>query len=127
MFTLRNSTFVTMLFGGLIGTGTAQAVPFQNGSFELGPTAPVNFCSACGAPYIGTFSAPYTGIPGWTVTAGSIDIIYLTGTTGWSASDGLRSIDLDGLSGATNGSDLRYSGRIDIHGCFRSRRKLLLR
>ena len=101
MSTLRNSTFVTVLLGGLVGAGMAQAVPFQNGSFELGPTAPVNFCSACGAPYIGTFAAPYTGVPGWTVTAGSIDIIYLTGSTGWAASDGLRSIDLDGLSGAT--------------------------
>jgi len=82
-------------------TDAAGAVPFQNGSFELGPTTPVNFCAACGAPYIGTFFAPYTGIPGWTVTAGSIDIIFLTGTAGWSASDGLRSIDLDGLSGGT--------------------------
>ena len=79
----------------------AEAAPFQNGSFELGPTAPVNFCSACGAPYIGTFGAPYTGIPGWTVAAGSIDIIYLTGTAGWAPSDGSRAIDLDGLSGGT--------------------------
>ena len=85
-----------------LGTpGISRALPFQNGSFEDGPTAPVNFCAACGAPYIGTFFAPYGGIPGWTVTAGSIDIIFLTGTAGWSASNGLRSIDLDGLSGGT--------------------------
>jgi choice-of-anchor C domain-containing protein len=84
-----------------LGANTAHAAPFQNGGFELGPTTPVNFCAVCGAPYIGTFFAPYTGIPGWTVTAGSIDIIYLTGSAGWSPSEGLRSIDLDGLSGGT--------------------------
>jgi len=49
-------------------------------------------------PYIGTFFAPYAGITGWTVTAGSVDIIFLPG---WSASDGERSIDLDGLSAGT--------------------------
>ena len=49
-------------------------------------------------PYIGTFFAPYTGIPGWTVSSGSVDIIFLPG---WSASDGVRSIDLDGLSAGT--------------------------
>jgi choice-of-anchor C domain-containing protein len=103
MSTTRNSTPwrpAAALLASLAAVG-AQAAPFQNGSFELGPTAPVNFCSACGAPYIGTFGAPYTGIPGWTVSAGSIDIIYLTGTTGWSPSDGSRAIDLDGLSGGT--------------------------
>jgi choice-of-anchor C domain-containing protein len=56
-----------------------EAAPFQNGGFELGPSAPVNFCGVCGAPYIGTFFAPFAGIPGWTVTAGSIDIIFLPG------------------------------------------------
>jgi len=77
----------------------ANAAAFQNGSFEIGPTAPVHPC-ACGGgvPYIGTFFAPYTGITGWTVTSGSVDIIF---SPGWSASDGLRSIDLDGLSAGT--------------------------
>ena len=99
---LSKPIVVTALVLGTLGTpGITQALPFQNGSFEDGPTAPVNFCGACGAPYIGTFFAPYGGIPGWTVTAGSIDIIFLTGTAGWSASNGLRSIDLDGLSGGT--------------------------
>jgi choice-of-anchor C domain-containing protein len=78
-----------------------QATPFQNGGFETGPNSPVNFCGVCGAPYIGTFFAPFAGIPGWTVTAGSIDIIFLTGSAGWSPSEGSRAIDLDGLSGGT--------------------------
>src|SRR5438552_5713504 len=77
----------------------ANADPFQNGSFEIGPAAPVHACGPCGgAPYIGTFFAPYTGITGWTVTSGSVDIIF---PPGWTASDGLRSIDLDGLSAGT--------------------------
>jgi choice-of-anchor C domain-containing protein len=85
----------------ILFTGTfakLNAAPFQNGGFEVGPAIPVNFCGACGASYIGTFFAPYTGIPGWSVTAGSIDII---GPPGWTASEGSRSIDLDGLSAAT--------------------------
>ena len=101
LLNLKRLGLLAATLAALAGTGTVHAAAFQNGSFELGPIAPVNFCSVCGAPYIGTFFAPYTGIPGWTVTAGSIDIIYLTGTAGWSASDGLRSIDLDGLSGGT--------------------------
>lgn len=98
----RTGVLLTALLGSLGLFGSAQAAPFQNGSFESGPSAPVNACGPCGgAPYIGTFFAPYTGIPGWTVTAGSIDIIFLTGSTGWAASEGLRSIDLDGLNGGT--------------------------
>lgn len=75
-----------------------NAAPFQNGGFEVGPNSPVNFCGVCGAPYIGTFFAPYAGITGWNLTAGSVDII---GLPGWSPSEGTRSIDLDGLSAGT--------------------------
>jgi len=87
---------LTLLAGSL--AQQVEATPFQNGGFEIGPSAPVNFCAVCGAPYTGTFFAPYTGVTGWTVTAGSIDIIYLPG---WSPSEGLRAIDLDGLSAGT--------------------------
>ena len=96
----RNSLHFAFTSGAmalLVGVATAYAAPFQNGGFETGPSAPVNFCCG-GAPYIGTFFAPYTGIPGWTVTAGSIDIL---GLPGWAPSEGSRSIDLDGLSAAT--------------------------
>jgi choice-of-anchor C domain-containing protein len=75
-----------------------NAATFQNGGFEVGPNAPVNFCAVCGAPYIGTFFAPFAGITGWNLTAGSVDII---GLPGWSPSEGTRSIDLDGLSAGT--------------------------
>src|SRR5437879_3323439 len=98
---MRTLLLVTLTLLAITLAQQVEAVPFQNGSFEIGPNAPVNFCGVCGAPYIGTFFAPYGGIPGWTVTEGSIDIIFLTGSTGWSPSEGLRAIDLDGLSGGT--------------------------
>lgn len=63
--------------------GTSFAVPFQNGSFEIGP-----------AP--GSYTTLYSGntsITGWTVTQGSIDYI----GSYWLASDGSRSLDLNGL------------------------------
>ena len=83
----------------LVAAMLANADPFQNGSFEIGPAGPVKPCGcAGGVPYIGTFFAPYTGITGWTVTSGSVDIIF---PPGWAASDGNRSIDLDGLSAGT--------------------------
>src|SRR5436190_1893738 len=87
---------LSTLFAGLVLP--VNSAPFQNGSFETGPTSPVNFCAACGAPYIGTFFAPYSGVTGWNVTAGSIDIISLPG---WTPSEGTRAIDLDGLSAGT--------------------------
>lgn len=87
---------LAVLFAGTLAQVNAAA--FQNGGFELGPTAPVNFCGVCGAPYIGTFFAPFTGITGWNLTAGSVDIISLPG---WLPSEGSRSIDLDGLSAGT--------------------------
>jgi choice-of-anchor C domain-containing protein len=92
---MRITLLSILLVSGFVQVNAAS---FQNGGFEIGPSTPVNFCAACGAPYIGTFFAPYTGVTGWTVTAGSIDII---GLPGWAPSEGTRSIDLDGLSTGT--------------------------
>jgi len=92
MRVLLLSTLVAGMFAQV------SAAPFQNGGFEVGPNSPVNFCGVCGAPYIGTFFAPFAGITGWNLTAGSVDII---GLPGWSPSEGTRSIDLDGLSAGT--------------------------
>jgi choice-of-anchor C domain-containing protein len=92
MRVLLLSTLLAGMFGQL------NASTFQNGGFEVGPNAPVNFCGVCGAPYIGTFFSPFAGITGWDLTAGSVDII---GLPGWSPSEGTRSIDLDGLSAGT--------------------------
>jgi choice-of-anchor C domain-containing protein len=60
-----------------------KADPFQNGSFENGPTINNGFV---------TLYAGSTEIQGWTVDSGSIDLI----GDYWTASDGSRSIDLNG-------------------------------
>ena len=81
---MKKSFFVLVAFLFLLGgAGSLLAQPFQNGSFEVGPTD------------IGSFVTLYTAdmsIPGWTVESGSIDLIGAY----WIASDGLRSIDLSG-------------------------------
>src|SRR5262245_39727032 len=67
--------------------GTASALPFQNGSFEIGP-ADFNVCNQ----YIGLPSGS-TVIPGWTVSAGNIDWIT---PCNWNSSNGTHSLDLIG-------------------------------
>lgn len=71
-------------------TGVAAAVPFQNGSFELGGVSPCN-----------TFNIPVgsTLITGWTVSAGNIDWLGSPPSCGWQPSQGVASLDLVG-SGA---------------------------
>jgi len=64
--------------------GSAGAYPIVNGSFEDGPA-------------VGSFVTLYSGdtsINGWVVAAGSISIDYIGSY--WTASDGVRSIDLAG-------------------------------
>ncbi|MEO8486730.1 MAG: choice-of-anchor C family protein [Betaproteobacteria bacterium] len=69
---------------GMVLCASAQALPFQNGSFEVGPP-PCTFNIAPGD----------TSIAGWTVTApGNID--YVTNGCSWAASDGIGSLDLVG-------------------------------
>jgi choice-of-anchor C domain-containing protein len=72
-----------------IPSSGARAVTITNGSFESG------------LANVGTYTTlnavDSTSITGWTVTAGSIDYI----GTYWTASDGNRSLDLDGLSAGT--------------------------
>ena len=61
--------------------GLAQAAPFQNGSFEIGP--------APGGSFI-TLGPGNTSITGWEVTGAGID--YIGGL--WPPADGSRSLDL---------------------------------
>ena len=61
--------------------GLAQAAPFQNGSFEIGP--------APGGSFI-TLGPGNTSITGWEVTGAGID--YIGGL--WQPADGSRSLDL---------------------------------
>ena len=65
--------------------GAAHAAPFQNGSFETGPTP---------GGYV-TLTAGDTQITGWTVTGDSVDYI----GSYWPAADGSRSLDLSGNAG----------------------------
>lgn len=68
----------------ILGLSTvSMATPFQNGSFEDGPDDIVAFI---------TLPAGSADITGWTVVSGSIDLI----GSYWDASDGDRSIDLNG-------------------------------
>lgn len=67
--------------------GTATALPFQNGSFEVGGVTPCN-----------TFNVPNgsTLITGWTISAGNIDWLGSPPGCGWQPSEGAASLDLVG-------------------------------
>ncbi|SDJ65160.1 MULTISPECIES: choice-of-anchor C family PEP-CTERM protein [Bradyrhizobium] len=65
---------------------SAQASPFTNGSFETG-SAPGSFITLDGGDA--------TSITGWTVGGGSNAVDYIGSY--WKASDGTRSLDLNGL------------------------------
>lgn len=66
-----------------------MAAPFQNGSFELGGSAP---CYTFNVP------AGSTLITGWTVSVGNIDWYGAAPSCGWLASNGAASLDLVGSS-----------------------------
>ncbi|MEZ5605904.1 MAG: choice-of-anchor C family protein [Burkholderiaceae bacterium] len=78
-----NKRMALLVLGAALGVA-AQAAPFQNGSFETGPTAGVYT----------TLAAGDTQITGWIVTGNDIDYI----GTYWTAADGSRSLDLSGGS-----------------------------
>ena len=59
----------------------------QNGSFEIGVTIP--------GGHISLPSGDSTSITGWTVIGGGVKVIDYINTT-WTASDGVRSLDLNG-------------------------------
>jgi choice-of-anchor C domain-containing protein len=79
---------VSALLGGFfLSANIAQADLITNGSFEIG-TPPGVFTN---------LGAGDTSITGWTITDGNIDYI----GTFWSASDGSRSVDMNGLMAGT--------------------------
>ena len=75
----------------ILSISTAQANLLTNGSFENASIDP-------GAGFIEVFPGQ-TSIIGWDVI--SADVHYVG--TFWEASDGIRSIDLDGLTGSAGG------------------------
>ncbi len=76
-----NKSIFQLALASTLLAGVAQAAPFQNGSFEIGP--------APGATFI-TLGAGDTSITGWEVTGAGID--YIGGL--WQPADGSRSLDL---------------------------------
>ena len=80
-----NKRFLALALAAAL-CGAAHAAPFQNGSFETGPTP---------GGYV-TLSAGDTQITGWTVTGDSVDYI----GSYWPAADGSRSLDLSGNAGS---------------------------
>jgi choice-of-anchor C domain-containing protein len=79
--TMKKLIYLIMVVLSLTVTSISFGSPFQNGSFEIGPYP---------GSYI-TLIAGDTSITGW-VTQGSIDYI----GSYWTASDGSRSLDLNG-------------------------------
>jgi choice-of-anchor C domain-containing protein len=79
---MKTLHYVLIAAFSLVLSSSAFALPFQNGSFEIGPN-PGGYT---------TLYAGDTSITGWRVTQGSIDYI----GSYWTASDGSRSLDLDG-------------------------------
>jgi choice-of-anchor C domain-containing protein len=108
---------IATYFGALAllvgGVSLAHAAAFTNGSFETGTTSPGSFT---------TLYAPDTSITGWTVIgAGETPSIDYIGSY-WTASDGVRSLDLSGLSkgGVSQTFDTvfgqQYSVSFDVAG-----------
>ena len=85
MLVLIGSVLYVSVMFGIINTSYAQE--FQNGSFEEGPAD------------IGShihLSAGSTDLPGWEILSGDIELIGYY----WHASDGDRSVDLNGTEPA---------------------------
>jgi choice-of-anchor C domain-containing protein len=78
-----------LLAGAAVPSTGAHAVTITNGSFESGLASIGNFTTVN--------AVDSSSITGWTVSAGSVDYI----GTYWTASNGSRSLDLDGLSAGT--------------------------
>ncbi|MBC7521213.1 MAG: choice-of-anchor C family protein [Sandarakinorhabdus sp.] len=88
---------------------SAQALVIANGSFERGPADVGAFT---------TLGAGSTALPGWTIGAGGIDLI----GNYWTASDGVRSIDLTASTAGSISQDIAtvigttYTVRFDLSG-----------
>lgn len=81
------AAFATALLAGVaLPSAGARAVTIINGSFESGLASVGNFTTLT--------AVDTTSITGWTVATGTVDYI----GTYWVASDGNRSLDLDGLT-----------------------------
>jgi choice-of-anchor C domain-containing protein len=76
-------TLILIVSLAILSASSARANLIMNGSFELG------------IPEQNSVPVGSTGITGWTVTRDQIDLV----GSYWSASDGVRSLDLNGTPG----------------------------
>ena len=90
----KNICFLALV---ILSISSARANLLTNGSFEIANIDP-------GAGFIAVFPGQ-TSITGWDVI--SADVHYMG--TFWEASDGIRSIDLDGLIGSAGGVSQTFS------------------
>ena len=93
MRAMKSAALATALaIGAALSAGSAGAVSVVNGSFETtgAIVPPASSFSTLNA----VIPAEASGIPGWTVSTGSID--WINGY--WQAADGTHSLDLNGLS-----------------------------
>ena len=83
---MMRRVFVAVLLAAIGSATRASAAPFTNGSFELGSVDPGVYQ---------TLGVGSTAITGWEVIGSNIDYV----GSFWQASDGSRSLDLNGNSG----------------------------
>ena len=100
--TTQNSLFGGIILITLATAGTAEATNLiNNGSFEIGINP--------GATFI-RLNQVSTGIDNWTITGPGPNIDYIGNL--WEASDGRRSIDLDGQIGSAGGIQQTFNTTI---------------
>ncbi len=84
-------TLARVLLASAVFVLTASADLLSNGSFEL-PNIGNNF-------YATYYGGDSVGIPGWTVTGTSVDVVSVLGNNSYPAEAGNQSIDLAGTPG----------------------------
>jgi len=89
-----NSTWVIAALLSTFSSPSIFAAPFQNGSFETFNAAGADVLCSAGINFCGQYNAGNDGITGWTIGGSNVDVV---GPLGWTASDGSRSIDLNGV------------------------------
>ena len=94
-------TIGKILLASAVFAFTASADILNNGSFEL-PNIGSNFYQ--------TFNGgDSVGIPGWTVTGSSVDVVSYLGNSNYPAADGNQSIDLAGTPSGPGGVEQTFT------------------
>jgi choice-of-anchor C domain-containing protein len=91
-------SILSLTLAGLLCSSATFAATFQNGSFESFDANAANVYCGGGIDFCGQYNAGNNGITAWTIGGSSVDVV---GPNLWIASDGTRSIDLDGVAEGT--------------------------